>query len=158
MSKEVRIYFDKKFYKQTSGYWVNRTREYTLLAHRWVWINYHGEIPVNIDIHHIDGDKSNNEIENLKPLTRSEHLKEHWYDGHDKEKRKKQLDSVRPLDWLKSERGRKAVSEKGKEIWKERNPKIIICENCGTEKAFKRWAKFCCKTCYMKWRYRQNLK
>jgi hypothetical protein len=152
------IHFGKKFYKQTYGYWVHRTKEKCELAHRWVWKNHNGDIPENMDIHHIDGNKDNNEIENLKILCRSEHRKEHW---HDPELRKvciDQLDAVRPLEWLKSEEGRKSVSEKGKEIWRERKEKIIICEQCGCEKKFRRWARFCSKACYMKWRWINVLK
>lgn len=163
MSREFIIYFGKKFYIQTNGYWIRREwikeiKKYkTLLAHRWVWVNHCGEISEGMDIHHIDGNKSNNEINNLKCLTRSEHLKEHANNGHDKEKRIKQLDSVRPLEWLKSEEGRKSVSEKGKEIWANRGFHTIICENCGEQKDFRRWARFCCKTCYMKWRWKNRI-
>ncbi len=152
------IHFGKKFYLQTYGYWVFRTKEYTFLAHRWVWENHNGPIPDNMDVHHIDGNKANNELENLMILSRSDHRKEHWQDENLRVVALKQLDSVRPIEWLQSNEGRKTVSEKGKQIWKERKEKIIICEECGVEKAFKRWARFCCKACYMKWRWKNVLK
>jgi hypothetical protein len=156
MSKEYRIYFGKKFYKQKNGYWANMM---PIHAHRWVWINHNSAIPKGMDIHHKDGDKDNNEIENLEMLSRSDHLKQHWKEGrYDLDRRKKQLDSVRPIDWLKSEEGRKSVSEKGKEIWKNRGCHKIICEQCGSEKEYRRWARFCSKKCYMKWRWFNVLK
>ena len=156
-NRERKVYFGKIFYKQKYGYWTHKTCNKTFLAHRWVWENHFGEITEGIDIHHIDGDKSNNEIYNLKPLSRSEHLKEHWTDEKHRPKRMEQLNKVRPIEWLKSEEGRKSVSEKGKQVWKERKSKIIKCENCDIQCEFKRWARFCSKNCYMKWRYKQAL-
>lgn len=159
MSNECRIYHNKKFYLQTNGYWVIREWQkdkkiyITFLAHRWVWENVHGPIPDNMDIHHIDGDKSNNDINNLEMLSRSDHMKQHWIEGHDLEKRMQQLESVRPTEWLKSAEGKKAVSEKGKQVWANRGYHTIICQHCGIEKQFRKWARFCCKTCYMKWRW-----
>lgn len=153
--KEKRKYFGKTFYKQNDGYWVNFM---PIHAQRWVWLNERGPIPKGMDIHHVDGDKSNNNIENLELLSRSEHLKRHWKEGRfDLEKRKKQLNEVRPLSWLKSEEGRKAVSEMGKQVWAQRKEKKIECEHCGAVAFFKRWARFCCKTCYMKWRHKMGL-
>ena len=157
-----KVYFGKKFTRRKDGYyirrdWVKSQKRYiALCAHRWVWENTNGPIPENLDIHHLDGNPSNNSIENLALCTRSDHLKNHWIE--DNEKRLKQLNSVRPMEWLKSDEGRKAVSEKGKQIWKDRQLHTIICEECGVEKQFKRWARFCCKTCYMKWRWKHVLK
>lgn len=153
MSKEYRKYFGKKFYKQQNGYWANMM---PIHAHRWVWINHNGAIPKGMDIHHIDGDKSNNEIENLKMLSRAEHIKEHWKNEKEIDKRLAQLDGVRPSEWLKSDEGRKFISDQGKEIWKKREPHIIICQGCGIKKEFIRWAKFCSKNCYMKWCWRNK--
>jgi hypothetical protein len=161
MVKECRIYFGKKFYKQKYGYWTikewNKENKFykTILAHRWVWENVNGVIPEKMDIHHIDGDKDNNEISNLNIVSRSEHQKK----NHAQElKQKENLNKVRPLEWLKSDAGRKAVSEKGKQVWKDRDFHTIICEHCGESKEYKRWARFCSKKCYMKWRWINVLK
>ncbi|MBR1728432.1 MAG: HNH endonuclease [Selenomonadaceae bacterium] len=45
--------------------------------HRAVWQYHNGEIPQNYHIHHIDGNKDNNSIENLLLLTIAEHTKLH---------------------------------------------------------------------------------
>lgn len=152
------IHFCIKFYKQTDGYYVNRNKERTLLAHRWVWENHNGTISNGMDIHHKDGNKENNSIGNLKMLNRSEHRKEHWNDKNLRSICENQLNKARPLEWLKSEEGKKSVSDTSKEIWKNRKPHKIICENCGTEKEFRKWARFCCKKCYMNWRWHNVLK
>lgn len=51
------------------GYWQVMVdgRSYTL--HRLIWIWHHGDIPDGRVIDHIDGDKLNNQIENLRPLS-----------------------------------------------------------------------------------------
>lgn len=160
MAKEYRVYFGKRFYKQKFGYWVLREWDKknkfycVFLAHRWVWENINGPIPKGMDIHHKDGNKDNNEVENLEMLSRSDHQKIHAQEP----KQKEHLNKVRPLEWLKSGEGRKAVSEKGKEIWKNRGYHTIICEQCGEKKEFRRWARFCSKKCYMKWRWLHVLK
>ena len=43
--------------------------------HRYVWKFYNGDIPKGYDIHHKDGNKLNNKIENLEILSHSEHTK-----------------------------------------------------------------------------------
>jgi rubrerythrin len=47
-----------------------------------VWIDHHGELPRDsngnlLDIHHINGDHSDNRIENMKAVTRAEHQRIH---------------------------------------------------------------------------------
>jgi hypothetical protein len=152
------IHYGKKFYRRPFGYWVHQTKDVCELAHRFIWKHHHGPIPENMDIHHIDGNKDNNEIENLRMLSRSEHRKEHWSDCNLRPVCEEQLNKVRPIQWLKSEEGRKFVSEKGKEVWKNREMKTIVCEHCGVAKEFRKWARFCCKSCYMKWRWINVLK
>ncbi len=52
-----------------------------LKYHRWIWEELNGKIPENYVIHHIDGDKLNNNIQNLEMMTMSEHTKRHWDEG-----------------------------------------------------------------------------
>ncbi len=52
--------------------------------HHFVWWKHYGELPPvdeQTHLHHIDGDKYNNSIDNLKVMDNSEHLKTHWANG-----------------------------------------------------------------------------
>lgn len=42
-----------------------------------IWERHHGKVPKGMIVHHINGDVTNNRIENLKLVTRSEHTKLH---------------------------------------------------------------------------------
>lgn len=66
--------FNGKTYFRNKRGWFQST--YSTI-HRDVWKYHNGDIPKGYDIHHIDGDKANNQIENLQCLTRKEHRKLH---------------------------------------------------------------------------------
>jgi hypothetical protein len=153
MSEEHRKYFGKKFYQQKDGYWANMM---PIHAHRWVWINHFGAIPQGMDIHHKDGDKGNNEIENLEMLSRSDHLKRHRQEGRfDLDQRREQLKEARK--WMKTEEGRKKQSEMAKESHKTRKLFDLKCDYCCVAfKSKQPWTKFCTPKCYM--RNRRKLK
>lgn len=63
-----------KFTLRNNGYY-GRTDKDRKLMHRYVWEYYNSEIPKNHDIHHIDHDKTNNNIKNLELYTKAEHAK-----------------------------------------------------------------------------------
>ena len=71
-----RLYFQRSAYKEFGGK--------TGFLHREVWEFYNGKIPKGLEIHHIDGDTTNNKISNLELLTHYQHAKKHnWgiWDG-----------------------------------------------------------------------------
>jgi hypothetical protein len=47
----------------------------TVYLHRLVWEHVNEAIPIGCEIDHINGDKQDNRIENLKCLTKTEHAK-----------------------------------------------------------------------------------
>ena len=61
----------------SNGYKTIKKSGYTKLEHRAVWEEYHGKIPKDHFIHHINGNKLDNRIENLECLSRIEHGKTH---------------------------------------------------------------------------------
>lgn len=65
-------------YKKSSGYWnihvsVNN-KSHHLLAHRVIWELTYGEIPSGMQIDHINRDRSDNRIENLRLVTMTENM------------------------------------------------------------------------------------
>jgi endogenous inhibitor of DNA gyrase (YacG/DUF329 family) len=56
------------FIKQKHGYFIA-----CLGLHQWTWMKKHGPIPTNHHIHHVDGDRTNNNEENLQCLCDSDH-------------------------------------------------------------------------------------
>lgn len=62
---------------QDTGYkriYISGNRIY---EHQYIWELHNGIIPENCVIHHIDGNKLNNNISNLQCISRSEHNKIH---------------------------------------------------------------------------------
>ena len=72
--------------KVIGGYYIITSREtgnHGKLLHRLIFEDYYNiKLPSHIDIHHDDGDKLNNNMWNLIPLTRSEHMSLHQKHRH----------------------------------------------------------------------------
>ena len=83
------------YYGKTSG---NRS-----LMHRDVWEFHNGSIPDGYDIHHIDHDKTNNDISNLELYTKSEHAKK-FATGHNQYTKKTNVQYSEDAYWEYSEK------------------------------------------------------
>lgn len=94
--EKARTFCGMKFYQLKKGYWLKmfhtEEKSYGIYAHRYVWELHHGKIPPGAVIHHIDGDRSNNSIENLQLIpSQREHLKLHYSDPVVLEKQRRQV-------------------------------------------------------------------
>lgn len=149
-----KYYWDGKYYQSTSK--NNEGRRERL--HRAVWRYYNGEIPKRYHVHHKDGDKANNEINNLELIRIEEHLskhyKENWKNPEFRKKVKENLDNIRPLTkkWHKSKEGRKWHSEIAKKSYINRRKYTKHCEVCGKEYQtyYPDRARFCHQNCKAK--------
>lgn len=56
-----------------AGYRIRKIKGDAILEHRLVWERTHGPIPGGHVIHHIDGDKLNNDLSNLRLMTVGDH-------------------------------------------------------------------------------------
>lgn len=61
-------------YKNTQGYWYIRIHGDKYLAHRLAWLYVHGDWPKN-EIDHINHDRADNRLCNLRPVTRKENCR-----------------------------------------------------------------------------------
>lgn len=63
-----------KFTMRNTGY-LGRTDGNRELMHRYVWRYHNGDIPPGYDIHHRNHNRTDNRIENLELLSKSEHAR-----------------------------------------------------------------------------------
>lgn len=133
---ENQIFNGIEFTADAKGYY-RAVGNFKCLMHRYVWEYYNGKIPKGYEIHHIDFDRSNNDISNLQLLTKSKHRKIHadlLTDEQREWKRNNLNTKARPkaIEWHKS----KAGSEWHKEHMKMQRElgtfkHKLICTNCG---------------------------
>lgn len=102
--KEIIIYdglefsrFPESKHRNQRVYYSKGSNKGERLLHRYIWIKYNGPIEKGYEIHHIDGDQNNNDISNLKCLTKPEHMKE-GSNVHRKSEWMKSEDGVKHLE------------------------------------------------------------
>ena len=125
--------FEGKVFKIQNGYLCRGNKR----LHRLIWQKFRGVIPKGHHIHHKDGNKLNNSIENLECISHSEHLSIHM------------IANKKLHDWHKTEEGRKALGEHAKQVWKNRKIHNLSCLQCGNNFEAKQIdrAKYCDNKC-----------
>ncbi len=68
-----------KFIPTSQGYFTSTKG--CIRMHRFVWEYYNDKIPQGLHIHHINGDRTDNKIENLQLVTIKQHRKLHSKKG-----------------------------------------------------------------------------
>ena len=53
------------------GYWYTRYKDKGRLSHRVIWEMFYGVVPKGLEVDHIDGNPSNNAINNLRLVTKA---------------------------------------------------------------------------------------
>ena len=80
--KYIQMFNGIRFTVGKNGYYSSRTVKLAKgqtqrSLHRYVWEFHNGPIPPGHHVHHIDGDRTNNQIENLEILRKNIHLSGH---------------------------------------------------------------------------------
>jgi hypothetical protein len=158
ISPTKQFFNGKNYWKdKSSGYYRNaQVKPHSL--HRQVWIYHNGEIPKGLVVDHIDRDKDNNQIENLRLVSHSENNKN--VSEQEKQRRIEWMGKIRPLtkEWHRSEEGREWHRKHGIEAYRRRTPEKRICAHCGKvyyTTQYSERVRFCGKNCTMKARRRR---
>lgn len=105
--------------------------------HRTVWETLNGSIPKGYHVHHVDGDRSNNQPQNLQLMLGTDHLSEHMADPARKEMGRSHLPKARDgaAAWHRSEEGRKWHAKHARESGAVSIQTKVTktCEVCGAE-------------------------
>ena len=123
-----------------------------LRLHQALWADENGPIPPGFHIHHVDGDATNNDPENLEALPAAEHMALHPRTDYDLE----HLERIRSqaAAWHSTPEGIAWHREHGRKTWESREPVERTCDQCGgkyvTRKAA--GARFCSNACKAAWR------
>lgn len=119
--------------------------------HQAVWEFFNGPAPAGLHIHHIDEDRSNNQIDNLEIKVPGEHLKIHWTADRRAKQKQYCLEVLQPkaAKWHGSSSGLSFHSDLAKEVWKTRERFPKICEFCGKDylTPFPNRSRFCHQNC-----------
>lgn len=121
--------FDGATYYLCGSYYQRKGKR----LHRAVWEYHNGSIPAGYHVHHKDGDKSHNDIENLELKASHDHLKDHMSEPARIEKSRNDIKTARVAAsrWHGSEPGKQFHSKLGKENWEKRESVAYVCTECG---------------------------
>lgn len=145
-----------KFYQTANGYYLGNVDHAPQWLHRYVWESEIGAISDGYHIHHIDGDKGNNDISNLQAIKGEEHLTEHAQTANTELAKKNLGEYARPkaCAWHKSQAGREAHRKQyeNSNLQKAMREKVtLVCQVCGKEyttvKAMLHKSKYCGNNC-----------
>lgn len=155
-----------RFYPTKQGYYAGSVGKKKIKRlHIYVWEKHNGVVPKGYHIHHKDGNKANNSIDNLQMINGYGHLSLHSSSQVAKERARKNMnEKARPkaIEWHKGTKGRVWH----KEHW---NSSILpsietkvkkVCLMCGREyetpKLCALRSKFCSNNCKGAFRSRQK--
>lgn len=121
--------FGKAVITQNGYIAINSGKNRTFI-HRLVWEKYNGEIPDGYQIHHIDGNKLNNDISNLQLLSAEEHTRLHMLTNNPIKGKTRSLENKLNISKQQNKTGYFRVSkEYGKPYKKGFRYRYIYLEN-----------------------------
>ena len=128
LSDTIQVFNGERFYL-CGKYFQHKGKR----LHVTVWRYHNGEIPKGYHVHHIDENRANNQIDNLKLVESFMHLSMHASERE--EYNQKHIKDIRELasQWHCSEEGRAWHSVHAKEIWATKAERTYVCSECGKE-------------------------
>lgn len=126
-----------RFYRKPSGYYKADHKIGGQYMHRYVWQHHNGAIPAGHHIHHVNGDRTDNRIENMELLAAGKHSAFHMHERHTTPgglaKTMVALEAARAAApaWHASEAGREWHSANSIRTWKNRVRVDLTCTYCG---------------------------
>ena len=144
--KKYRLYRGQRYFKRTDR---KANKSGVVFLHRAVWEYHYGEIPKDRVIDHINRDKSDNRIENLRLATYKQN-RENVDEAFNEKCRQHMIayNSQHCGKWWQDESKKKARSEKLSLSWQNRPLITKQCLLCGREfKAKHAMATYCSKEC-----------
>lgn len=123
--------FDGVSYYRCGPYFQRKGKR----LHRMVWEFHNGPIPTGYDIHHINGDRADNDIENLRLMKECEHHSMHMSDPERKEKSRRDIHKAaeKAKEWHSTPAGFDFHSRHVKEYWEHAPLNTYVCTFCGEE-------------------------
>lgn len=162
----IKIIDGHKFIKDhKSGYWQCNefisTEGKPKRLHRYIWEKYNGKIPKGCQVHHIDRNKDNNDISNLKLMSEYDHLALHGKRKFLNKEWAKEFEHEGVLSskkWHASKEGH----EWHKKHWKKMKDSLyktmtFTCANCGKNFEGHYHSKFCSNKCKSAYRRKHHL-
>lgn len=151
-------YKGEKFWLQTTGRYYQSGRHSKnakeRILHRRIWIDNFGAIPDGMEIHHKNGDWTDNTTDNLELTTRSVHQRNHMMermkDPAFLEKSRRNLDLAREAAkaWHGSPEGLEWHRQHGKNVFGNQPFKDFVCDRCSEPfKSKKSGSRFCSNSC-----------
>lgn len=151
------VYKGEVFFLQTTGryYQSGRKDQPERILHRRVWADANGPIPEGFDVHHKDGDWTNNDLSNLEVVDAAEHRRSHTQENMpDPAFRKRALEGLEKAreaagPWHATAEGLAWHKKNGKASWEGRAPVKAACTVCGKtyETYFPSRSRYCSKAC-----------
>lgn len=123
--------FDGERFYLCGSYFQHRGKR----LHVAVWKYHNGDIPKGYHVHHLDGDRTNNQIENLFLIPAGVHSSWHQHEEKQREYQKWHIKDMQELakEWHKSDEGREFHKKLAKKQWENPEPITYVCTECGKE-------------------------